>query len=105
MIEEGKNTTINGISITEIDVFENVIEKAKIITEKINESLSKIIDMTRKVFEEFKPFFKEYGYDIDYLNKVAYMAKHAKKKRVRNKYRNMIKRTLGEEKLHRILED
>lgn len=89
----------------EEEILEKVIENFRMVIKKVNNLLSDIMGKIRKVYDEFKPFFDKYGYDINYLNKVVYMANHAKKKRVRNKYKNMIKRTLGEDKLNKLLED
>lgn len=91
---------INNVSM-DIESLEKAIST---IIKKTTNIMSNFMNTVKNVINTFKPFFEEYGYDIKYLNKVIHMAKHAKKKRVRNKYRNMIKRTLGEEKLNRILE-
>lgn len=79
-------------------------ENIKILSNRIHESILKIRDIFKDILVTYRPFFIKYGYDIKYLNKVIYLSKYAKKKRVRNKYRNMIKSTLGEDNLNKILE-
>lgn len=86
----------------------NIEELEKTITKavkNISNVMSNFMNTVKNIIVTFKPFFEKYGYDIKYLNKVIHMARYSKKKRVRNKYKNMIKTTLDIDILNKILED
>lgn len=85
--------------------YEKFEKNISILVKTISNKLSNFMSTVKNTIIVFKPFFEEYGYDMKYLNKVIYIAKYSKKKRVRNKYKNMLRRTLGEEKLNKLLED
>lgn len=111
---DGKSVTYPNMNTMKIneenkDKLQNVINdfevKVRIIIDKVNDYFEDLSKVVRKIAQDYKPFFEKYGYDIKYMNTIIYKAKYAKKKRVRNKYRNMLKNTLGQEFVNNLIKN